>query len=77
MGIDFKAEGKVVLLLYYDGHKHPKDFGMAIQVGQCWSEITANQGYYFTSNSPEYKAKFLQKGKLGIGMIHRSNPQQV
>lgn len=65
------------LLLIYDGHKHQKDFGMAIQVGQCWSEITANKGYYFTSNSPEYKAQFLQKGKLGIGMIHRSKPEQV
>ncbi|KQW89548.1 hypothetical protein ASC84_10855 [Acinetobacter sp. Root1280] len=65
------------VLLIYDGHKHQKDFGMAIQVGQCWSEITANKGYYFTSNSPEYKAQFLQKGKLGIGMIHRSNSQQV
>lgn len=65
------------LLLIYDGHKHQKDFGMAIQVGQCWSEIKANKGYYFTSNSPEYKAQFLQKGKLGIGMIHRSKPEQV
>lgn len=65
------------VLLIYDGHKHQKDFGMAIQVGQCWSEITANKGYYFTSNSPDYKAQFAQKGKLGIGMIHRSNPQQV
>lgn len=65
------------VLLIYDGHKHQKDFGMAIQVGQCWSEITANKGYYFTSNDPDYKARFLQKGKLGIGMIHRSNPEQV
>lgn len=65
------------LLLIYDGHKHQKDFGMAIQVGQCWSEITANKGYYFTSNSPDYKEQFLQKGKLGIGMIQRSKPEQV
>ncbi len=65
------------VLLIYDGHKHQKDFGMAIQVGQCWSEITANKGYYFTSNDPDYKARFLQKGKLGIGMIHRNKPEQV
>lgn len=65
------------VLLIYDGHKHQKDFGMAIQVGQCWSEITANKGYYFTSNDPEYKAQFAQKGTLGVGMIHRSNPKQV
>lgn len=65
------------LLLIYDGHKHQKDFGMAIQVGQCWSEITANQGYYFISNSPEYKEQLLRKGRLGIGMIHRSRPEQI
>ena len=64
-------------LLIYDGHKHQKDFGMAIQVGQCWSEITSNQGYYFISNSPEYKEQLLRKGKLGIGMIHRSRPEQI
>ncbi|WP_445404383.1 YagK/YfjJ domain-containing protein [Acinetobacter vivianii] len=65
------------VLLIYDGHKHQKDFGMAIQVGQCWSEITANQGYYFISNSPEYKEQLLRKGKLGIGMIYRSRPEQI
>ncbi|EOR09491.1 hypothetical protein F896_00983 [Acinetobacter genomosp. 15BJ] len=65
------------VLLIYDGHKHQKDFGMAIQVGQCWSEITANKGYVFICNAPEYKAQFQQKGTLGIGMIHRNNPQQV
>lgn len=65
------------VLLIYDGHKHQKDFGMAIQVGQCWSEITANKGYYFISNSTDYKQKFENKGKLGIGMIHRAQPQQV
>ncbi|MBJ8482406.1 YagK/YfjJ domain-containing protein [Acinetobacter vivianii] len=65
------------VLLIYDGHKHLKDFGMAIQVGQCWSKITANKGYYFISNSTEYKQKFENKGKLGIGMIHRAQPQQV
>lgn len=65
------------VLLIFDGHKHQKDFGMAIQVGQCWSEITANKGYVFISNAPEYKAQFQQKGTLGIGMIHRNNPQQV
>lgn len=50
---------------------------MAIQVGQCWSEIEANKGYYFTSNSPEYKEQLLHKGKLGSGMIHRSKPEQT
>ncbi|CAB1217963.1 hypothetical protein SFB21_2178 [Acinetobacter bouvetii] len=65
------------VLLIYDGHKHQKDFGMAIQVGQCWTKITEGKGYVFTSNSPEYKERFNQKGILGIGMIYRNNPQQV
>lgn len=65
------------VLLIYDGHKHQKDFGMAIQVGQCWTEITESKGYVFTSNSTEYKERFNQKGILGIGMIHRNNPEQV
>ncbi|MFR9680220.1 MULTISPECIES: YagK/YfjJ domain-containing protein [unclassified Acinetobacter] len=65
------------VLLIYDGHKHQKDFGIAIQVGQCWSEITTNKGYYFISNTPEYKQKLENKGKLGIGKIHRAKPEQV
>lgn len=65
------------VLLIYDGHKHQKDFGMAIQVGQCWTKITDSKGYVFTSNSPEYKERFNQKGILGIGMIHRNKPEQV
>ena len=50
---------------------------MAIQVGQCWTKITESKGYVFTSNSPEYKERFNQKGILGIGMIHRNKPEQV
>ena len=65
------------VLLIYDGHKHQKDFGMAIQVGKCWTKITESKGYVFTSNSPEYKERFNQKGILGIGMIHRNKPEQV
>ena len=65
------------VLLIYDGHKHQKDFGMAIQVGQCWTKITEGKGYIFTSNSPEYKERFNHKGILGIGMIHRNKPEQV
>lgn len=65
------------LLLIYDGHKHQNDFGLALMVGQCWKDITAHQGCFFTSNSPEYKTRFEQQGTLGIGMIHRNNSEQV
>lgn len=65
------------LLLIYDGHKHQNDFGLASMVGECWKEITEDQGYFFTSNTPEYKSRLEQKGVLGIGMIHRDNYDQV
>lgn len=65
------------VLLIYDGHKHQNDFGIALLIGQCWKQITANKGYCFTSNDPEYKAQFAQKGTLGVGMVHRSNSKQV
>ena len=65
------------VLLIYDGHKHQKDYGMAIQVGQCWAKITDSKGYFFNSNTPAYKEKFNQKGILGIGMIYRNKPEQV
>ncbi|WP_171294747.1 YagK/YfjJ domain-containing protein [Acinetobacter populi] len=65
------------LLLIYDGNRHQNDFGIGLQVSQCWNEITYSLGTAFVCNSPEYKAGFRQMGTLGIGMIHRDNPIQV
>lgn len=65
------------VLLIYDGHKHQNDYGLALLIGECWKTITAGKGNFFTSNSSEYKKLMDQKGKLGIGMIYRNNPQQV
>ena len=65
------------LLMIYDGHKHQNDFGLATMIGECWNEITEDEGYFFTSNTAKYKSRLEQKGVLGIGMIHRDNPQQV
>ncbi|ALV73923.1 MULTISPECIES: YagK/YfjJ domain-containing protein [Acinetobacter] len=65
------------VLLIYDGHKHQNDYGLALLIGECWKTITAGKANFFTSNSPEYKKQMDQKGKLGIGMIYRNNPQQV
>ncbi|MEG0602976.1 MAG: inovirus-type Gp2 protein [Acinetobacter sp.] len=65
------------VLLIYDGHKHQNDCGLALLIGECWKTITAGKANFFTSNSPKYKKQMDQKGKLGIGMIHRNNPQQV
>jgi hypothetical protein len=40
-------------------------------------KITFNQGCYFNCHSPEYLNQFEEQGTLGIGMIHRNNPDQV
>jgi hypothetical protein len=64
-------------LLIYDGNKHQNDFGLGLQVAQYWVELTQGKGCCFISNAPEYKQQFEQQGTLGIGMIHRTNSQQV
>lgn len=61
------------LLLIYDGERHQNDFGLALQAGQCWIEITNGQGLFLNLNTPEYKSQFEQDGILGIGMIHRDD----
>lgn len=65
------------LLLIYDGYKHHNDFGLALQAGQCWIEITNGQGFFLNLNAPEYKSQFEQDGILGIGMIHRDHLQSA
>lgn len=65
------------VLLIYDGHKHQSDYGLGMQVGMCWKKITDEKGYFFLSNTPEYKRRFEQQGTLGIGMICRNNILQV
>lgn len=65
------------LLLIFDGAKHYKDSYLANQVGQKWQAITEGVGYCFILNTKEYKESFARYGKLGIGMIHRNNLQEV
>jgi hypothetical protein len=65
------------LLLIFDGEKHYKDSYLADQVGQKWQAITEGVGYCFILNTKEYKESFARYGKLGIGMIHRNNLQEV
>lgn len=65
------------MLLIFDGSKHYKDSYLADQVGQKWREITEGVGYCFIANTKEYKEDFARYGKLGIGMIHRNNLQEV
>ncbi|MGP5505235.1 YagK/YfjJ domain-containing protein [Psychrobacter celer] len=65
------------LLLIFDGSKHYKDIYLADQVGQKWQAITEGVGYCFILNTKEYKEGLARYGKLGIGMIHRNNMQEV
>ena len=65
------------VLLIYDGSKHQNDFGIGLAVSQYWYQLTEGRGSCFISNAPDYKAQFEEQGKLGIGMIHRSQPLQV
>tara|TARA_R110002020_G_scaffold455227_1_gene671279 strand:+ start:226 stop:984 length:759 start_codon:yes stop_codon:yes gene_type:complete len=65
------------LLLIFDGSKHYKDSYLADQVGQKWQAITEGVGYCFILNTKEYKENLARRGKLGIGMIHRNNMQEV
>lgn len=65
------------VLLIYDGSKHQNDFGIGLAVSQYWHQLTEGRGSCFISNAPDYKAQFEEQGKLGIGMIHRSQPLQV
>lgn len=65
------------LLLIFDGEKHYKDKYLADQVGQKWQAITEGVGYCFILNTKEYKEGLARRGKLGIGMIHRNNMQEV
>ena len=65
------------LLLIFDGSKHYKDSYLADQVGQKWQAITEGVGYCFILNTKEYKDGLARYGKLGIGMIHCNNMQEV
>lgn len=65
------------LLLIFDGEKHYKDNYLADQVGQKWRDITEGVGYCFILNTKKYKDDLARYGKLGIGIIHRNNMQEV
>lgn len=62
---------------YFLGSKHQNDWYMAKQIGDLWLKVTDNLGTYHSCNTPEEKEKYLKKGILGVGMIHRDNPIEV
>lgn len=65
------------LLLIYDGSERQNDWYLAEEVGKRWQEITGGIGTYYNYHYAESKQKYQINDRLGIGMIHRDNPQQV
>ena len=65
------------LLLIYDGSQRQNDWYLAREVGEKWKIMTGGLGEYYSYHDSERKQQYKQYGKLGIGMIHRDNPQEV
>ncbi len=65
------------LLLIYDGSERQNDYHLAKEVGEKWKSITEGTGAYYNYHDAESKQRYDRNGKLGIGMIHRDNPQEV
>lgn len=65
------------LLLVYKGSKHRNAYWIADQVGKLWSDITDGLGCHFNCHTSEYLKQFSDRNRLGIGMIHRKNLDEV
>lgn len=65
------------LLLMYDGSKRQNDWYIAKEVGEKWKMITGGLGEYYNCHDKERKQQYKQHGKLGIGMIHQNNSQEL
>lgn len=65
------------LLLMYNGSERQNDWYLAKEVGEKWKVITDGLGEYYSYHDTETKQSYGRNGKLGIGMIHRDNPQEV
>lgn len=65
------------LLLIFNGHKKQAAWGIAQQVGELWKGITGNLGWYFNCHDPEQLDQYTKLVILGVGRIHRENPEEV
>lgn len=65
------------LLLVYKGSERRNAYWLANQVGKLWLRITKDQGSYFNCHGTAYLKQFSDRKRLGIGMIHRNNPDEV
>jgi len=65
------------LLLVYRGSQHRNAYWLADQVGKLWDKITEGQGCHFNCHTKDYLKQFSDRNRLGIGMIHRKNREEV
>lgn len=65
------------LACFYAGYQHQNDWFIANTIGQMWLEIVGEGGMFYSCNTPAVKANYLERGLLGVGMIHRDNPVEV
>lgn len=65
------------LLLVYKGSERRNAYWLANQVGKLWLRITKDQGSHFNCHGTAYLKQFSDRKRLGIGMIHRNNPDEV
>ncbi len=65
------------LLLIYDGFKQVNGWTVAKAVGKKWADITEGYGTHFNCHDQTYTSCYEVSGKLGIGMIHQDNEQEV
>lgn len=65
------------LLLVYKGSERRNAYWVAKRVGELWDKITEGQGCYFNCHTAAYLKQFSDLNRLGIGMIHRKDLDEV
>lgn len=65
------------LLLVYKGSKRRNGYYVAKRVGKLWADITSDQGCHFNCHATGYLKQYQDLNRVGIGMIHRSNQDEV
>ncbi|AXY55735.1 inovirus Gp2 family protein [Acinetobacter chinensis] len=65
------------LLLVYRGSERRNAYSVADRVGKLWKNITEEQGCHFNCHTAAYLKQFTDRNRLGIGMIHRNDPDEV
>lgn len=65
------------LILIYNGDKRQQDWFLGEAIGKRWVEVTEGLGCHHNVNTTKNKKDLKDKGRLGIGMIHRDKPLEV